>query len=112
MMERQEVEAVLTTAEIHDAGLVGMQPQPDTGQHRLDLASGLFGPAWGGSEDHEVVRVPDQRPQTGRRLPRLIDALDKNRSVRDVVSVGTWGGSWVLLRWSVAAIGTLGSGRS
>jgi hypothetical protein len=52
MMERQEVEAVLTTAEIHDAGLVGMQPQPDTGQHRLDLASGLFGPAWGGSEDH------------------------------------------------------------
>ena len=46
-MKPQEVEAVLTIFEAHDAGLVGMQAQPESGQHRLDPAAGLFGPAAG-----------------------------------------------------------------
>ena len=74
-MEAQEVEAVLTAAEVNDAGLVGVQTQPELGQHRLDPATGLLGPAPAGGEDHEVVRIADQRPQAGRRRPRLVETM-------------------------------------
>jgi len=50
-MEAQEVEAVLPTGEAHDAGLVGMQSQPEFGQHRLDPAAGFFGPLPAGGEN-------------------------------------------------------------
>jgi len=76
MMEAQEVEAVLTTAEMHDAGLVGMQPQPESDEHRLDPAAGFFGPLPAGGEHDEVVGVTDQRPQPGALRPRLIHDVE------------------------------------
>ena len=69
----QEVEAVLAITDEDDAGLVGMQAQPESDQHRLDPALCLFGTAPAGGEDDEIIRVADQRPQTGRVRPGRVD---------------------------------------
>jgi hypothetical protein len=76
MVEAQEVEAVLTIAEVHDAGLVGMQTQPESGQHRLDPAAGFLSTLPAGGEHYEIVGVTDQRPQGGRVRPRPIEHCD------------------------------------
>jgi hypothetical protein len=75
-MEAQEVEAVLPISEVDDAGLVGMQPQPESDQHLLDPALCLFGSAPAGGEDHEVIRIPDQRPQVGHLRPGLVNDVE------------------------------------
>jgi len=73
MSEAQEVEAVLAITDVDDAGLVGMQAQPEADQHCVDPALCLFGPAPAGGEDDKIVRVADQRPQTGRFRPRHVN---------------------------------------
>ena len=51
----------------------------------------LFGPAPGGGEDHEIVRIPDQRPQAGRLLPGLVDDVegDVGQQRRDGRTLGS-----------------------
>jgi hypothetical protein len=62
MMKPQKVEALRTTAEVCNAGLVGMQPQPDRGQRDLGQRSGQFGTFSGRTHDNKVVGVTDQHP--------------------------------------------------
>ena len=40
MVEAQEVEPLGTSCEVHDPGLLGMQPQPEVGEDRRDQLAG------------------------------------------------------------------------
>ena len=89
MVESKEVEPSGTPGEIHDRRLLGMQPQPEGDKDRRYFGAGLLGPLFGGTEDHEVVRIADDlrlrpvgrpvRPVKGLLKPVQVDVGQQRR---------------------------------
>ncbi len=79
MLEAEEDKAILPPLEAGDPGLVGMQPQPQRFQDRLDPGLGLNDPGPRRGEHDEVVTVPDQRPQPlALSAPRLVEDMEND----------------------------------
>ncbi len=79
MLKSQKLEALSTSGEVSDPGLVGMQPQPESVQDRCCQLAGLLGLFTGGAEDHQVICVLHQLPQPpATALPRLIEHVQSD----------------------------------
>jgi hypothetical protein len=76
MVKAEKVESFGASCEVRDPGLLRVQSQPDHVQDRRHQLAGLLGLFAGGAEDHEVIAVPDQRPQPLRAArPRFIERV-------------------------------------
>ena len=76
MLEAQKLKALGASGEVRDPGLLRMQPQSESVQHRRHQFAGLLGLLAGGAQDHQVIRIPDQHPQSlPAALPRLIEHM-------------------------------------
>jgi len=77
MVEAQEVEPFGTSLEVHDPGLVGMQPQPEWGQDRRHAPLGLVGARTVGAQDHEIIGVSNEHPQLPTAVrPGLVEDVE------------------------------------
>ena len=62
MMESQEVEA-LPVGEVHDAGLVGMQTQPELFHFVFEDLKGSLSLGAPAAHDHEIICVAHELPE-------------------------------------------------
>ena len=63
-----------TLGEVRDPGLLRVQPQPESVQHRHHQLAGLLGLRTSGGKDHQVICVLHQHPEPlPATLPRLIE---------------------------------------
>ena len=74
MMEAEKVEPFGASCEVRDPGLLRVQPQPESIQHRRDQLTGLLGPLTARAQDYEIICVLRQHSQPlPAALPRLIE---------------------------------------
>lgn len=79
MVKAEEVEPLSASCEMHDPGLLGVQPQPEHVQDRRRRFAGLLGLLASGRQDDQVICVPDQHSQPlPAVLPRLIEDVQRD----------------------------------
>lgn len=78
MVEPAEIESLRASGETDDAGLVGMQPQPEASQHVCDPTVSLDGSLAGRAQDHEVVGVSHEHTQSAALLPGAIQHVERD----------------------------------
>lgn len=79
MVEAQEVETLGASGEVHDPRLLGMQLQPKISEDLRRPFTGPFDLLAGGTQDDEVIAIPDQRPEPcPARRPRLIQDVQRD----------------------------------
>jgi hypothetical protein len=78
-MEAEKVETFRASREMHDPGLLGVQPQPERVQDRRHQLVGLLGLLAGGAQGDEIICVLHQHPQSlPARFPRLIEHVQSD----------------------------------
>jgi hypothetical protein len=76
MLEAQKREALGASFEVRDPGLLRVQPQPESVQHRRHQLARRLGLLAGGAQDHQVICVLHQHPQLlPAALPCLIEQV-------------------------------------
>ena len=79
MLKAEKVEPFGAFGEVHDPGLLGMQPQPEGVQDRRYQLAGLLGLLAGGAQRDEIICVLHQHPQPlPARFPRLIEHVQRD----------------------------------